>query len=88
MSVPRLVEIRQHFPDRSLSVRNEMEAAGWAAKVPAGIRIAVGVGNRGISDFDTIVRGVVDSWRHRGCWFSVYSGQECHFFSAILCRLG
>lgn len=68
MDLPRLVEIRQHFPDRSLpdvyrAVREEMQAADWVARVPAGSRIAVGVGSRGIANIDVIVRGVVDAWR-------------------------
>lgn len=71
MALPRLVEIRQEFPDRALAdvykaVREEMDAADWVAAVPAGSRIAVGVGSRGIANIDTIVRGVVDAWRDRG----------------------
>ena len=71
MALPRLIEIERHFPDRSLpgiyrAVRDEMDAAAWAAAVPAGSRIAVGVGSRGIANLDTIVKGVVDAWLARG----------------------
>ena len=71
MNLPRLVEIRRTFPDRSLpdvyrAVREEMDSAAWVAAVPSGSRIAVGVGSRGIANIDTIVRGVIDSWRERG----------------------
>lgn len=71
MSLPRLVEVRQKFPDRSLSdvygaVRQEMESASWALAVPKGSRIAVGVGSRGIANIAAIVRGVVDFWLARG----------------------
>ena len=71
MALPRLVPIRRHFPDRSLpdvyrSVREGMAAAPWAAAVPTGSRIAVGVGSRGIANIDTIVKAVVDSWLDRG----------------------
>ncbi len=71
MGLPRLIEIRQRLPNRSLpdvyqSVRDEMGAAEWVARVPSGSRIAVGVGSRGISNIDSIVRGVVDAWRDRG----------------------
>ena len=71
MNLPRLVEIRRSFPDRSLpdvyrAVREEMDSAAWVAAVPAGSRIAVGVGSRGIANIDTIVRGVIDSWRAKG----------------------
>ncbi len=66
-----MFHIQQDFPDRSLpdvygAVRAEMASADWVANVPAGSRIAVGVGSRGIANIDTIVRGVVDAWRDRG----------------------
>ena len=71
MALPRLIEIRQKFPDRALSdvysrVREAMEGADWVTAVPPGTRIAVGVGSRGIADIDTITRGVVDAWAARG----------------------
>jgi len=71
MALPRLIPIRQRFPDRALpdvyrSVREEMAAAPWVAAVPAGSRIAVGVGSRGIANIDTIVKAVVDSWLDQG----------------------
>lgn len=71
MALPRLIEIRQKFPDRALSdvysrVREAMEGANWVTAVPPGTRIAVGVGSRGIADIDTITRGVVDAWAARG----------------------
>ena len=71
MALPRLIPIRQRFPDRALqdvyrSVREEMGAAPWVAAVPAGSRIAVGVGSRGIANIDTIVKAVVDSWLDQG----------------------
>lgn len=71
MGLPRLIEIRRRFPDRSLpnvyrAVREEMDSAPWVAAVPAGSRIAVGVGSRGIANLATIVRGVVDAWVDRG----------------------
>lgn len=43
-----------------------MEAADWVLAVPAGSRIAVGVGSRGIANLATIVRAVVDSWQAQG----------------------
>lgn len=71
MRLQRLVRIRQNFPERKLpdvaaAVRAEMEAAEWAKAVPAGSRIAVGVGSRGISNIDVITRAVVDFWKSRG----------------------
>jgi hypothetical protein len=71
MKLQRLVRIRQNFPERKLpdvaaAVRAEMEAAEWAKAIPAGSRIAVGVGSRGISNIDVITKAVVDFWKSRG----------------------
>src|SRR5690606_33843864 len=72
MRLQKVVPIRQTFPDRRIpdvaaAVRNEMEAAGWTRSVPAGARIAVGVGSRGIQNIDVIARAVVQFWQSRGC---------------------
>ena len=72
MRLQKVVPIRQTFPDRRLpdvaqAVRHEMEAAAWTHDVPAGARIAIGVGSRGIQNIDVITKAVVDFWRARGC---------------------
>ncbi len=66
----KLLPVCQDFPDRSLpdvgaAVRQELERAEWALRVPAGSRIAVGVGSRGIRNIATIARAVVDFWKGR-----------------------
>ena len=71
MRIQKLVPVLQEFPDRSLpdvaeAVRERMEQAAWARKVPAGSRIAVGVGSRGIQNIDIIAKAVVDFWKSRG----------------------
>ena len=68
--LPRLLPVRQNFPDRALpdvaaAVRQALESAAWTARVPAGARIAVGVGSRGITNIATIVRAVIDFWKSR-----------------------
>ncbi len=70
MHLPRLLRVRQRFPDRALpdvaaAVRQELEAAPWTARVPAGSRIAIGVGSRGITNIATMVRAAVDFWKSR-----------------------
>lgn len=70
MKLQRMVRIRQNFPERKLpdvaaAVRAEMEAAEWAKAVPAGSRIAVGVGSRGISNIAVITKAVIDFWKSR-----------------------
>ncbi len=72
MRLQKLVPIRQTFPVRRLpdvarAVRDELEAAEWTRAVPAGARIAIGVGSRGIANIDVIARATVDFWKSRGC---------------------
>jgi len=43
-----------------------MEAAAWTRRVPAGSRIAVGVGSRGIRNIDVIAKAAVEFWKSRG----------------------
>jgi hypothetical protein len=71
MNLPPLLTVRQHFPDRALAdvaaaVRATLEEAPWTARVPAGARLAVGVGSRGITNISTIARAVVEFWKSRG----------------------
>ena len=71
MHMQKLVPVIQRFPSRALAdvagaVRERMEAAAWTRRVPAGSRIAVGVGSRGIRNIDVIAKAVVDFWKSRG----------------------
>ncbi len=70
MRIQKLVRIRQNFPDRRLAdvgfaVREELEQADWTKRVPAGSRIAIGVGSRGIQNIAVIAKAVVDFWKSR-----------------------
>ena len=71
MSFSRLLNIRQKFPDRSISdipstIEKEMSAAGFGSTLKPGARIAIGVGSRGIANVGAIVKSVVAYWRSRG----------------------
>lgn len=71
MNFPRLLSVRQKFPDRRIpdipsEVKRQMEASGFAAAVKPGSRIALGVGSRGISNISTIVGAVAAFWKERG----------------------
>jgi hypothetical protein len=71
MQFPRLLFVRQNFPDRSLKdipgeVRRQLSAAGFEARLKPGSRMAIGVGSRGIANIATIVRAVVDFWKSQG----------------------
>lgn len=71
MDFPRLLLVRQHFPDRSLrdvssAVREELAGSPFGGRLKPGARVAIGVGSRGISNIATIVRAAVDFWKSRG----------------------
>jgi len=71
MRMQQLVPVLQRFPSRALAnvaaaAREQMEAAAWTRRVPAGSRIAVGVGSRGIRNIDVIAKAVVEFWKSRG----------------------
>ena len=71
MRMQKLVPVLQRFPRRALAdvaaaVREQMEAAAWTRRVPAGSRIAVGVGSRGIRNIDVIAKAAVEFWKSRG----------------------
>jgi hypothetical protein len=81
MAFSRLLDVRQHFPDRSLQDipgTISRELASFGAELPKGSRIAIGVGSRGIANLATIVRTVVDFWKARGCEPFVFPSMGSH----------
>ncbi len=63
--IPRMIEVRQTFPpskhlDIPAVVREQFANSGVLAQVKPGMRIAVGVGSRGISNLSTIVKATLD----------------------------
>ena len=71
MPFSRLLNVRQHFPDRGISdipdaVQRELSTSGFGQALKPGARIAIGVGSRGIANIATIVRSAVDFWKSRG----------------------
>ncbi|HYL35869.1 MAG TPA: hypothetical protein VEV17_08165 [Bryobacteraceae bacterium] len=68
MKFPRLLPVRQHFPDHSMrdvagAVRRELAGSGFGGRLRPGARVALGVGSRGIANLATIVRAAVDYWK-------------------------
>ena len=64
MDFPRLLAVRQNFPDRSISdipqeIDRQLSQSAFASRLRPGARVAVGVGSRGIANIATIVRSVV-----------------------------
>ena len=81
--LPRLLPVRQHFPDRSLrdvaaEVHRQLSDAQLAARVKPGARVALGVGSRGIANLAAIVRAVVDYWKSHGCDPFIFPAMGSH----------
>jgi hypothetical protein len=79
----RFLLVRRDFPDRRLpdvaaATRQTLEESGLAARLPAGARIAVGAGSRGIANIDVIVRAVVGYWREHGMRPFVFPAMGSH----------
>ncbi len=71
MQLPRMLPVRQNFPDRSIKdipaeVKGQLSHSGFAAGLKPGGRIALGVGSRGISNIGAIVRSAVEYWKSAG----------------------
>jgi hypothetical protein len=80
---PRLLLVRQNFPDRALrdipgSVREELAGSGVGAGLRPGSSVAIGVGSRGISNIATITRAVVDYWKSRGMQPFIFPAMGSH----------
>src|SRR5512144_3115692 len=68
MNFPRLMVVRQNFPDRRIvdvpgEVRKQLAASQFARRLAPGSRVAIGLGSRGIANIAVIARGVVDYWK-------------------------
>ena len=70
-AAPQMFTVRRNFPDRALANVSEavlarMQDSGFALLCPPNSRVAIGVGSRGISNIDAIVKAVVDYWFAHG----------------------
>lgn len=69
--LPRMVRVRQLFPasaieDVAAAVRAELQRPAIAGRVRPGMRIAVGVGSRGIAKLPVLVSAVVEGLKRLG----------------------
>jgi hypothetical protein len=83
MVFPRLIPVRQHFPDRRIrnirdQVRRELAASGFSSRLKPGARVALGVGSRGIANIAAIVRSVVDYWKSQGARPFIFPAMGSH----------
>jgi hypothetical protein len=71
MQFPRLLLVRQKFPDRRIpdvaaDVHKQLSDSAFASRLKPGSSVAIGVGSRGIHHIATIVRNVVQYWKDNG----------------------
>ncbi len=83
MKFPRLLRVRQNFPDRSIKdipgvVRQQLAQAGFGARLKPGASVAIGVGSRGIANLATIVRAAVDYWKDEGMQPFIFPAMGSH----------
>src|SRR5215469_10148692 len=83
MTFPRMLLVKQNFPDRRLNdipgtIRNELNAAGFGEALRPGATVAIGVGSRGISNIATIVKSVVAFWKSRGMNAFIFPAMGSH----------
>ncbi len=83
MGFPRLIPVRQHFPDRRIrdvgdEVRRQLAASGFSSGLKPAARVALGVGSRGIANIATIVRSVVDYWKSQGAQPFIFPAMGSH----------
>jgi len=83
MKFPRLLVVRQKFPDRriadpSAEVRKQLQASAFAARLKPGSRVAIGVGSRGIHYLAAIVRSVVQYWKDEGMRPFIFPAMGSH----------
>src|SRR6266478_4257745 len=83
MGFPKLLSVRQNFPDRAIhdvarEVQRQLGASAFSSRLKPGARIALGVGSRGIANIATIVRSVVDYWKSQGCQPFIFPAMGSH----------
>src|SRR5438128_2449646 len=83
MEFPRLLLVRQNFPDRSIpdiraAVSRELANSPFSSRLKPGARVAIGVGSRGITNIATIARSVVDFWKSKGARPFIFPAMGSH----------
>jgi hypothetical protein len=70
-SFPNMIEVKQNFPasqllDLPVVLEKQFAAAELGGRISPGMRVAVGVGSRGIANLKEIVQGTLDKLRGAG----------------------
>jgi hypothetical protein len=83
MEFPKLLPVRQNFPDRAIhdvarAIQRQLGASAFSSRLKPGARVALGVGSRGIANIATIVRSVVEYWKSQGCQPFIFPAMGSH----------
>ena len=83
MELPRIIRVKQTFPDRGLkdvagSVLAELKASPFASRVKPGGRVGIGVGSRGITNIAIIAKAAVEFWKGAGCEAFIFPAMGSH----------
>ncbi len=83
MELPRIVRVKQTFPDRSLkdvagSVLSALQGSPFVSRVKPGGRVAIGVGSRGITNIALIAKSAVEFWKAAGCHPFIFPAMGSH----------
>jgi len=83
MQFPRLLLVRQNFPNRAIpdipaEVRKQLSAAGFAGRLKPNASVAIGVGSRGIHNLALIVRNAVQYWKDAGMRPFIFPAMGSH----------
>ena len=83
MQFPRLLLVRQSFPDRRIhdvaaEVHKQLSSSAFAGRLKPGARVAIGVGSRGIHNVATIVKNVVQYWKEQGMAPFIFPAMGSH----------
>mgnify|MGYP001039840619 CR=1 FL=1 len=83
MAFPRMLLVRQRFPDRRIldleaALNREFEASALAARLRPGSRVAIGCGSRGIANLAVMVRAAVTYFRSKGMQPFVFPAMGSH----------
>jgi len=83
MHVPRMLPVRQHFPDHRIpdiadAVERQLASSGFSARLKPGARVALGVGSRGIANIATIVGSAVRFWKSQNFQPFIFPAMGSH----------
>src|SRR5271165_2474270 len=83
MQFPRLLTVRQNFPDRAIrnipaEIEHQLSESQVASRLTLGSSVAIGVGSRGIANISTIVRSLVEYWKKQGCKPFIFPAMGSH----------